>query len=123
MLVSVNIILILIVIALAVFFHKYVSQTSEYAKELEKDFQELRKRMKLEDKDVPLLPPRKLELRLVIEILDPIAVAKNHHIAAHLVSGLAPAMITKEVYRQAQKESIRLMEERGVDAKVRITTV
>ena len=58
------------------------------------------------------------QLRLVIKIKDPIALAKRESKFARMAIGIAPAFIIKEVYKQLRKEVVMALEEQEVDADV-----
>lgn len=59
-------------------------------------------------------------LECVIRVRDPLAVAKQESQLAWTVTGIAPHLITREVYRQVREESQALLAERRIDADVRI---
>jgi len=61
--------------------------------------------------------------RVAIEVLDPVSVARRESKLAGVITGLAPNLIVREVYKRVQKEVARSMEERGIESRVTVITV
>jgi hypothetical protein len=60
------------------------------------------------------------EYRVSIEIIDPISLANRESKLARIASNFAPDLITKEVYKQLQKEVMLVMEKRNIKSSVTI---
>lgn len=61
--------------------------------------------------------------RVAIEILDPVSIARRESKLAGIITGLAPNLIVREVYKRVRKEVARSMEERGIESRVTVITV
>jgi len=70
----------------------------------------------------PLFVSGNPEYRLLIEILDPIAVAKSESVLALFASEIVPGIVTREVYNQVRSEVILAMKERGIETDIRVIT-
>lgn len=58
--------------------------------------------------------------RLVVEVLNPLVLARQNSRLAGALSGVAPRMIRRRVYGEVATEMKRVLGERGVDARVEI---
>ncbi|MFC1850723.1 hypothetical protein ACFL27_11070 [candidate division CSSED10-310 bacterium] len=65
----------------------------------------------------------KQRFRLVIEIVDPIDLAKRESSLARLTTDIVPTFITKEVYKKVRKEMIKVLKQRDIEADIRILTL
>ncbi|MBF0100640.1 MAG: hypothetical protein HQK77_07000 [Desulfobacterales bacterium] len=61
--------------------------------------------------------------RLLVELVDPLALAKRESDMAKIFSEIAPNFVTKEVYRQAKKQAILDLQQRNVEGHVSIITI
>ncbi|MBF0121733.1 MAG: hypothetical protein HQK79_23125 [Desulfobacterales bacterium] len=66
---------------------------------------------------------QKPQLRLVIELIDPISIAKKQSIIAKIVSGIAPNIIVSEVYREAKKRAVLDVKRHNVEANINIISI
>ena len=61
-------------------------------------------------------------LECVIRLRDPLEVAEKESKMAWTVTGIAPNLVTREVYRQVREESLVMLANREIDADVLIRT-
>ncbi len=57
-------------------------------------------------------------LECVIRLRDPLEVAEKESKLAWTVTGIAPNLVTREVYRQVREESLVMLARREIDADV-----
>jgi hypothetical protein len=57
-------------------------------------------------------------MRMVVEVKDPIAVARRESTLAKFASGTAPVLVTKKVYEQVMQQTVAQLKSRDVDANV-----
>ena len=115
-----NSILIAGIFILIWLFYFYVKKTSALTDQIKRDAKELRQQLKM---DKPAHDNPKPDFRVIIEVVDPIALACRESKAARFVTDIAPVYLTREVYKQLQKEFILAMQERGIDANVTLISV
>jgi len=115
-----NSVLIVGIIILTWLFYFYVKKTSTLIDQIKRDAKELRQQLKM-DKPAPDNP--KPDFRVVIEVVDPIALACRESKAVRLITDIAPVYLTREVYKQLQKEFTLAMKERRIDANVTLISV
>ncbi len=120
MFIFINSILIAGIFILSGFFYKYVKKTSTLVDQVKKDVKEFGQSQKM-DKPAPDDP--KPDFRVVIEVVDPLALACRESKAARFVEDIAPVYLTREVYKQLQKEFTLAMKERGIEANVTLISV
>ena len=89
---------------------------------LKQDIEEYRPESNAGERTNPLSVSGNPEYRLVIEILDPIAVAKSESVLALFASEIVPGIVTREVYNQVRSEVILAMKERGIETDIRVIT-
>lgn len=120
MFIFINSILIAGIVILTGFFYQYVKKTSALADQIKRDVKALRQSKKV---DKPAPDDLKPDFRVVIEVVDPVALACRESKAARFVEDIAPVYLTREVYKQLQKEFTLAMKERGIDANVTLVSV
>ena len=117
------IIIIILVLGIAVtsmLFYRYARINSREVMKLKQDIEESRPGSNAGERTNPLFVSRNPEYRLVIEILDPIAVAKSESVLALFASEIVPDIVTREVYNQVRSEVIIAMKERGIETNIRV---
>jgi len=57
-------------------------------------------------------------MRMVVEVKDPIALARRESTLAKFASGTAPALVTKKVYEQVMQQTMEQLKSKEVDANV-----
>lgn len=120
MFIFINSILIAGIVILTGIFYVYVKKTSTLIDQIKRDAKALRENLKME-KQAPDDP--KPDFRVVIEVIDPIALACRESKVARFVTDIAPVYLTREVYKQLQKEFTLAMEERGIGANVTLISI
>lgn len=120
MFIFINSVLIVGIIILTGFFYVYVKKTSSLIDQIKRDAKTLRQ---IQKTDKPASDAPKPDFRVVIEVVDPIALACRESKVARFVTDIAPIYLTREVYKQLQKEFILAMEERGIGANVTLISV
>jgi hypothetical protein len=120
MVVFINTILISGIFILIWCFYFYVKKTSALTDQIKREAKELRQQLKM---NKPTHDHPKPDFRVVIEVVDPIALACRESKAARFVTDIAPVYLTREVYKQLQKEFTLAMKERGIDSNVTLISV
>ncbi len=120
MFIFINSILVAGIFILIRIFYQYEKKTSTLIDKIKKDAKELRQQIKMGE---PETDDPKPDFRVVIEVVDPIALACRESKAARFVTDIAPVYLTREVYKQLQKEFILAMKEREIDANVTLISV
>jgi hypothetical protein len=108
------------ILVLSVYFYRYIKQTSLLISRITSDVKTLRQAQNM---DSPSPDNPRPDFRVVIEVVDPIALACRESKAARLITDIAPVYLTREVYKQLQKEFTLAMKERGIDANVTLISV
>jgi len=60
--------------------------------------------------------------RLVIDVLNPLAVARANSRVGAQVAGVAPGLVRNRVYEEIQRELGEQLSERGIDAEIEIVS-
>jgi len=116
MLGAINVILVAGMVLVSALFYRYVAKISELVTQMKRDVEELQN-SKAEE---PRLLAQEPGLRVAIEIVDPVALAKRESKLAQVAADIAPNLVAREVYKQIREEIALAVEKRGIDANVTI---
>jgi len=116
------IILVLGIAVISMLFYRYARINSRELMKQKQDTEEYRLGSNAGETSNPLFVSGNPEYRLLIEILDPIAVAKSESVLALFASEIVPGIVTREVYNQVRSEVILAMKERGIETDIRVIT-
>ena len=116
------IILVLGITVISLLFYRYARINSREVMKHKQDIGECRLGSNADESTNPLFVSKNPEYRLVIEIVDPIAVAKSESVLALFASEIVPGIVTREVYNQVRSEVMLAIKERGIEADIRVIT-
>lgn len=87
---------------------------------IEADIASLGRDLKIEDREFASLMAEIGGSRIVIELTEPMALAREHSRWAGTLSGIAPRLIRRRVYEEAAAQVKRVLRERAVAAEVSV---
>ena len=120
MLIAMDILLVFAVSAVLAIIYFYLKNIGALMARTRREVEEVFGRRKKEDGILPDSNGPVPGYRILIELVDPIAVAHRESAMARLVSEIAPHMVTRAVYRQLRKELGEALVQRNIDAKVSV---
>ncbi|MDM8517096.1 hypothetical protein QUF76_12915 [Desulfobacterales bacterium HSG16] len=120
MLFGLTVILALALLTVSVCFYRYTVKSSALISRLKRENEEFLPDSMISEIVDDQSVSQKPQLRVAIEVLDPIHIARRESKLACLVTGIIPDFVTKEVYKNVQKEVSISMKERDIDANVTI---
>ncbi|HET7313529.1 hypothetical protein [Salinisphaera sp.] len=112
--------LMLVAFGAIAFLAVQLAQASRRLRAIEAEIARLGRELESEDREFESLMAEIGGSRIVLELTQPIALARQHSRWARALTGLAPRLIRRRVYDEAAAQMKQILTERGVAAEVQV---
>ena len=114
-------ILIVIVLSSAIYLFTSLTNTKSLLNKYEREIASLKKQLSIDDPEPSV--SKKPEIRIMVEVLNPLKLARSRSDLAKLTVSAAPVSVEKIVYKQVMKEMKKEFLQKNVDTNLQMQVI